>query len=103
MKVEHSREASKHRYECWDDYGCSVVASAVVLEHEGYAYLQDINVCSSQRGGGIGTELLKTVLADFSEVSVIADVFEDRFPWYEKHGFEQIGRNNQLVNIIKSP
>lgn len=103
MRIEHSVQDGLHRYECWDDYGCSVVASAVVLERDGYAYLQDINVGSGHRGNGIGTGLLNRILADFEGRHIIADVFEDRVPWYRKHGFEPIGKAKQLVKIVRFP
>lgn len=92
-----------HRYECWDDYGCSVVASAVVREHGEQACLQDINVSSSYRRRGIGTGLLKQILADFRGRTIVASVFEGRVPWYERHGFRTAGRERNLVRIERAP
>jgi GNAT superfamily N-acetyltransferase len=101
MRIEHSIQDGVHRYECWDDYGCSIIASAVVLERGEHIYLRDINVASSYRGNGIGTALLSQILADFEGRHIIADVFEDRVPWYRKHGFEPIGKVKKLIRIAR--
>ncbi|MEM2875320.1 MAG: GNAT family N-acetyltransferase [Candidatus Hadarchaeales archaeon] len=103
MRIESYPVGEFQRYECWDDYGCSVVASAVVERREGYAYLKDINVSSGHRGNGIGTELLNQIILDFGGMHIIADVFVDRLPWYERHGFEEIGRNSHLVKVVRYP
>ena len=103
MQIERFEQEGACRYECWDDYGCSVVASAVVRKWNGHAYLQDINVSSSYRGRGIGTGLLKQILADFEGAVIVASVFEARVPWYERHGFRPAGREGNLVKVEKSP
>lgn len=103
MQIEHSAQDGVHRYECWDDYGCSVVASAVIQEQDGHAYLHGINVSSGHRGRGVGTELLKQILEDFDGTHIVADVFEARVQWYKKHGFEPVGETNNLIRIVKPP
>jgi len=103
MQIERFEQEGARRYECWDDYGCSVVASAVVLEHGELARLQDINVSSSYRGRGIGTGLLKQILVDFKNAVIVANVFEGRVSWYERHGFRPVGKEGDLVRIEKSP
>ncbi|MEM2874785.1 MAG: GNAT family N-acetyltransferase [Candidatus Hadarchaeales archaeon] len=103
MQIETYATDESQRYECWDHYGCSIVASAVVIRRDGYAYLKDINVSSSQRGKGIGTELLSRIISDFGSMHIVADVFADRLSWYERHGFEEIGRNNHLIKIVRFP
>ena len=103
MQIEHSAQDGVHRYECWDDYGCSVVASAVVQVQNGHAYLQDINVSPGHRGRGIGTQLLKQVIADFGDRVLVAGVFQARVQWYERHGFEQVGRENELFKVVRWP
>ena len=101
MRVEHSEENRAHRYECWDDYGCSIMASAVVLERDDHIYLEDINVGSIYRGRGVGTGLLNQILANFKDVSITANVFEARVPWYRRHGFEPVGKTNDLIKIVR--
>jgi ribosomal protein S18 acetylase RimI-like enzyme len=103
MRIESYQDEKVQRYECWDDYGCSIVGGAVVVRRDGYAYLKDINVSSGHRGNGIGTELLKLIISDFGDRHIVADVFADRLPWYERHGFEEIGREGHLVKIVRSP
>ncbi|MGC8816865.1 MAG: GNAT family N-acetyltransferase [Candidatus Hadarchaeum sp.] len=102
MQIEHTMEKGVHRYECWDDYGCSVVAFAVVVEKRGYVYLKEINVGSSYRGKGIGTSLLKRVLDDFSGRDILASVFKDRVKWYQEHGFETLGEKGGLAEVKKA-
>ena len=103
MRIEHHEEGGLHRYECWDDYGCSVVASAVVRMRDGHAYLQDINVGSCFRGRGVGTRLLSQIIADFGNRPLVASVFEARLPWYGRHGFEHAGRENELIKVVRWP
>jgi N-acetylglutamate synthase-like GNAT family acetyltransferase len=101
MRIEHSKQNRAHRYECWDDYGCSIMASAVVLEWDDHIYLEDINVGSVYRGRGVGTGLLNRILADFKDRPVTANVFEARVPWYRRHGFEPVGKTNDLIKIVR--
>ncbi|HDI12981.1 MAG: hypothetical protein DRN83_03155 [Hadesarchaea archaeon] len=101
MQIEHSKNNGAHRYECWDDYGCSIVGSAVVIEQEDHVYLKDINVSSYYRGRGIGTRLLNRVIVDFKKKPIMADVFEARLPWYRRHGFKSVGRTDNLIKIIR--
>ncbi len=103
MQIERFGQEGARRYECWDDYGCSVVASAVVREHGGQVCLQDINVSSSYRGRGIGTGLLRQILTDFEGTAIVASVFGARVPWYERHGFRPAGREGNLVKIERAP
>jgi ribosomal protein S18 acetylase RimI-like enzyme len=103
MRIEHTIQDGVHRYECWDDYGCSVVASAVVVEENDRVHLKDINVGSSYRGRGIGTTLLKLITEDFGDVELVAEVFEDRLPWYRRHGFEQVERIRNLTRVVRLP
>jgi len=103
MQIERFKQEGARRYECWDDYGCSVMASAVVREYGEQACLQDINVSSSYRGRGIGTGLLKQILADFKGRAIVVSVFEGRVPWYERHGFRTTGREGNLVRIERYP
>ena len=101
MRIEHSKQNRAHSYECWDDYGCSIIANAVVLERDDYIYLEDINVGSGYRGRGVGTGLLNQILADFGDRPVTANVFEARVPWYRRHGFEPVGKTNDLIKIVR--
>ncbi len=101
MRIERSIRNRAHLYECWDDYGCSIIASAVVLERDEHIYLKDMNVGSSYRGRGIGTGLLNQIISDFKDKSITADVFGARVPWYRRHGFEPIGETNNLIKIIR--
>ena len=103
MQIKRFEQEDAYKYECWDDYQCSVMASAVVRKHGKQAYLQDINVSLSYRGRGIGTGLLKQILADFEGTLIVASVFEARVPWYERHGFRPTGSEGNLVRIEKSP
>ena len=102
MRIERSIQDCAHRYECWDDYECSIMASAVVLERGKHVYLKDINVGSSYRGRGIGTKLLNQIITDFKDRQITADIFEERIPWYKRHGFEPVGRTNNLIKIVRS-
>lgn len=102
MKIEHTMEKGVHRYECWDDYGCSVVAFAVVVEKRDCVYLKEINVGSSYRGLGIGTALLRRVLDDFSGRDLFANVFKDRIRWYQRYGFETLGDKGDLTEIKRA-
>lgn len=77
------------------------MASAVVLERDDHIYLEDINVGSDYRGRGVGTGLLNQILADFKDRSIIANVFEARVPWYRRHGFDPVGKMNDLIKIVK--
>ncbi|MDH5443522.1 MAG: GNAT family N-acetyltransferase [Candidatus Hadarchaeaceae archaeon] len=103
MQIKRFEQEDACKYECWDDYQCSVMASAVVRKHGRQVYLQDINVSSSYRGRGIGTGLLKQILADFEGTLIVASVFEARVPWYERHGFRPTSNEGNLVRIEKSP
>jgi len=103
MQIKRFEQGDACKYECWDDYQCSVMASAVVRKHGKQAYLQNINVSSSYRGRGIGTGLLKQILADLEGMIISASVFEARVPWYARHGFMSTGSEGNLVRIEKSP
>jgi N-acetylglutamate synthase-like GNAT family acetyltransferase len=99
MRIDHTTENGVHRYECWDDYGCSVVASAVAVEENGHINLREINVGRSYRGRGLGTLLLEQVIADFSDRDLVASVFEERVPWYRRHGFEPVESRGGLIEV----
>jgi GNAT superfamily N-acetyltransferase len=103
MRIEHTIRGGLHRYECWDDYGCSIIASAVVVEEDARVCLKDINVGSSYRGRGIGTLLLKQITDDFGDIELVAEVFQDRLPWYRRHGFEPVGRTRNLTKVVRLP
>ncbi|MGQ9788013.1 MAG: GNAT family N-acetyltransferase [Candidatus Hadarchaeaceae archaeon] len=102
MRIEHLQRGETHCYECWDDYGCSVIAGAVVLLREDHAYLKNINVAPHHRGKGVGSQLLARILDDFYDTVVVADIFEERLPWYRRHGFESVGKNKDLIRVIRS-
>ncbi|MEM3421343.1 MAG: GNAT family N-acetyltransferase [Candidatus Hadarchaeum sp.] len=102
MQIEHTMENGVHRYECWDDYGCSVVGFAVVVEKRDFVYLKEINVGSSHRGLGIGTALLRRVIEDFSGRDLFASVFKERVNWYQRHGFETLGDKDGLTEIKRT-
>lgn len=103
MHVKHHSRGDTHRYECWGDYGCSVVAVAVVQLRGGRAHLQDISVGRGHRGRGIGSDLLKRIVADFKDRPITAKIFKARVPWYRRHGFEPVGREKELVEVARSP
>ncbi|MBC7219668.1 MAG: GNAT family N-acetyltransferase [Hadesarchaea archaeon] len=102
MQIEYTTENGVHRYECWDDYGCSVVAFAIVVEKKDCAHLMEINVGSSYRGRRIGTALLKRVIDDFSGQDIFANVFKDRVKWYQRHGFETLEEKGDLTEIKRA-
>ncbi len=102
MQIEHTIRDGVHRYLCWGDYGCSVVASAVSVEEDDHVYLKDINLGPAYRGHGIGTRLLEQIKEDFSERDLVANVFEARVPWYRRQGFEPFEMTNNLVKIVRS-
>jgi len=102
MRIDRTDYQGSHKYKCWDEYNCSIVASAVVKRDSDHVYLQDINVGSCYRGQGIGTVLLKRIMQDFNS-RIVADVFEDRVPWYERNGFRKLGKVKNLVRVVKFP
>ena len=102
MRIDKLTTPTGCKYECWDVYECSIVGSAVVRIGPDHVYLQDINIASAYRGQGIGSELLHRIIEDH-DLPVVADVFEDRVPWYERNGFRRTGRARNLVRMVRNP
>ena len=54
------------------------------------AYIQDLIVCPDYQGKGIGTDLMKKMIASLKEkhIYIISVIFEERLkPFYDRFGF----------------
>lgn len=99
MNIERHSEDSIHNYLVWDKNYSKVISRAIVLEKERAVELKTIDVDRMYRGSGVGTKLLKRIIADFSDRKIMALVFVDRVDWYVRNGFKVEGIENNLTKI----
>lgn len=86
----------------WDDNFSRVVATARLKIKDEDIEILMINVERGMRGNGLGTMLLKRMVEDFSCCTLYAWVFKDRVDWYERNGFETLGRDGDLIKVAAS-
>lgn len=102
MDIERISKEDDHEYLVWDDNFSKVVATARLKGSDGGTEIIMINVERMMRGSGIGTALLKRLVEDFSSCNLYAWVFRGRTDWYERNGFEILGREGDLIKVVAS-
>ena len=102
MDIECISKEGDHEYLVWDDNFSKVVATARLKGGEEGTEIMMINVERMMRGSGIGTTLLKRLVEDFSCCNLYAWVFKGRTDWYERNGFEILGRDGDLIKVAAS-
>jgi N-acetylglutamate synthase-like GNAT family acetyltransferase len=102
MHVERYSGDFIHAYLVWDGNHSRVISRAVVLEKDGSVELRTIDVDKMYHGSGIGTKLLRRIIANFSGREIIAWVFDARVNWYVRNGFKVSESNNNMTKMCRA-
>jgi len=97
--LEVLASGSMREYLYWSS--AEVVARAVVVEHSGGAEIKLINVSRHRRGEGIGSMLLRRIIADYSHKDIFTWTFSSRTKWYERNGFRAVEEQASLVKMVR--
>ncbi|KXB09232.1 hypothetical protein AKJ46_00680 [candidate division MSBL1 archaeon SCGC-AAA833K04] len=101
MQIERQELDEGYRYVVWNDYGTQIIGRAILKDEPNFVLLKDINIQRSLRGKGLGSKLLNQISMDFEGSELVANVFEGRVDWYQRHGFKPEDSEGQLVKVKK--
>lgn len=102
MRIERRELGEHYKYVVWNDYGTQIVGRAILRHETEFLFLKDINIQRNLRGRGLGSELLERIYRDFEGSEIIANIFEDRLDWYNRHGFEFDDKKGQLIRVRRT-
>ncbi|MBS3814937.1 MAG: GNAT family N-acetyltransferase [Hadesarchaea archaeon] len=101
MRIEKKNTDQGCKYMVWDNPGTRVIGRAILKEKPECTLIKDINIQRNLRGNGLGSKLLKKIFEDFENTKIVANVFEERVNWYQRHGFKTEDSKDQLVKVKK--
>lgn len=101
MRIRQAFEASGRVVTAWIE-GILVGAGRMITDNVCYAYIADVAVLPSYQKKGIGKGLMAQLLKDTTHMSVQLWPTKGNIAFYERLGFNALGREHPMMIIRKS-
>ncbi|MHA1238068.1 MAG: hypothetical protein ACTSSJ_02260 [Candidatus Odinarchaeia archaeon] len=89
----------KIEYQILDNYGVSILANAILSDNGSDVCIEFINVSRNERGKGIGTFLLSSIINDNPKRPISVVTFSNLVNWYHEHGFKKISQKGNICYL----